>query len=72
MQPATNIRKQVLSFHFSNSWETIFSKSTDAISEIEMECCRRITQLCKDCLLIVYQFASEAKNKQQADNDVGR
>ncbi|XP_077981014.1 tubulin polyglutamylase TTLL7-like [Glandiceps talaboti] len=45
-----------------NSWETIFSKSTDVISATEMNCCRRIVQLCRDCLLIVYQFASEAKN----------
>lgn len=44
------------------SWESIFSKSTDAISETELNCCRRIVQLCKDCLLIVYQFAAEAKN----------
>ena len=32
------------------------------ISETELNCCRRIVQLCKDCLLIVYQFAAEAKN----------
>lgn len=44
-----------------HSWETIFSRSTDLVSETEMNCCRRIVQLCRDCLLIVYQFASEAK-----------
>jgi hypothetical protein len=38
------------------SWETIFSKSTENIGESEMNCCRRIVQLCKDCLLIVYQI----------------
>ena len=26
-----------------------------------MSCCRRVVQLCRDCLLIVYQFAAEAK-----------
>ena len=26
-----------------------------------MSCCRRIVQLCRDCLLIVYQFAADAK-----------
>ncbi|KAK3777662.1 hypothetical protein RRG08_021773 [Elysia crispata] len=46
----------------SNTWETIFSKSSENISEPEMDCCRRIVQLCKDCLLIVYKFADEAKN----------
>ncbi|XP_005098301.1 tubulin polyglutamylase TTLL7 [Aplysia californica] len=45
-----------------NSWETIFSKSSENISEVELDCCRRIVQLCKDCLLIVYKFADEAKN----------
>uniref|UniRef100_H2ZKE6 Tubulin polyglutamylase TTLL7 n=1 Tax=Ciona savignyi TaxID=51511 RepID=H2ZKE6_CIOSA len=45
----------------SNSWETIFSKSTDSVSEVELQCCRRIVRLSKDCLLIVYQFASDAK-----------
>lgn len=44
-----------------NSWETIFSKSTEVISLTEMSCCRRIVQLCRDCLLIVYQFAADAK-----------
>ncbi|CAD5111784.1 DgyrCDS1059 [Dimorphilus gyrociliatus] len=45
----------------SQSWETIFSKSSDVITPIEMLCCRRVVQLCRDCLLIVYQFASESK-----------
>ncbi|XP_045158569.1 tubulin polyglutamylase TTLL7-like [Mercenaria mercenaria] len=47
------------------SWETIFSKSSDTVDEVELNCCRRIVQLCKDCLLIVYQFAAEAKNASQ-------
>jgi len=55
-----------------NAWETIFSKSTDVISENEMECCRRLTELCKDCLLIVYQFASDAKGKGQSEADTNR
>ena len=46
---------------YSNSWETIFSKSSETISQLELACCRRIVQLCRDCLLIVYQFAAEAK-----------
>jgi len=51
------------------SWETIFSKSTDSIDETELNCCRRIVQLCKDCLLIVYQFAAEAKTAAQGGAD---
>ncbi|KAL8590371.1 hypothetical protein ACOMHN_011585 [Nucella lapillus] len=45
-----------------SSWETIFSRSTELVSEREMNCCRRIVQLCRDCLLIVYQFAADAKS----------
>ncbi|XP_071117316.1 tubulin polyglutamylase TTLL7-like isoform X2 [Haliotis cracherodii] len=48
-----------------NSWETIFNKSSENISDAEMNCCRRIVQLCRDCLLIVYQFAAEAKSTSQ-------
>ena len=29
--------------------------------QTEMSCCRRIVKLCRDCLLIVYQFAADAK-----------
>lgn len=53
----------------SNTWETIFSKSSENISEAEMDCCRRIVQLCKDCLLIVYKFADEAKNSTQVGGE---
>ncbi len=55
-------------FNFSNSWETIFSKSSDIISHAEMASCRRIVQLCRDCLLIVYQFAAEAKSAAGQNN----
>lgn len=45
---------------FSNSWETILSKSSETVSDVELRICRRVVQLCKDCLLIVYQFAHDA------------
>uniref|UniRef100_A0A665WGJ5 Tubulin tyrosine ligase-like family, member 7 n=1 Tax=Echeneis naucrates TaxID=173247 RepID=A0A665WGJ5_ECHNA len=44
---------------FSNtgsSWETIFSKSSEVVSPQELQCCRRLVQLCRDCLLVVYKF----------------
>lgn len=44
-----------------SSWETIFSKSTEVINDLEMESCRRVVRLCQDCLLIVYQFATDTK-----------
>ncbi|XP_076813303.1 tubulin polyglutamylase TTLL7-like [Clavelina lepadiformis] len=46
----------------SNSWETILSKSTDTVTLVELNCCRRVVHLCKDCLLIVYQFANDVSD----------
>jgi len=50
------------------TWEIIFKKSSDVIKEEELECCRRIVELCKDCLLIVYQFANETKRLTGSSN----
>uniref|UniRef100_A0A3P9JH64 Tubulin tyrosine ligase-like family, member 7 n=1 Tax=Oryzias latipes TaxID=8090 RepID=A0A3P9JH64_ORYLA len=49
---------------FSNtgsSWESIFSKSSEVASPQELQCCRRLVQLCRDCLLVVYKFVSESR-----------
>ncbi|KAM7387905.1 hypothetical protein PAMP_024116 [Pampus punctatissimus] len=49
---------------FSNtgsSWENIFSKSSEVVSAHELQCCRRLVQLCRDCLLVVYKFVSESR-----------
>uniref|UniRef100_A0A665WG78 Tubulin tyrosine ligase-like family, member 7 n=1 Tax=Echeneis naucrates TaxID=173247 RepID=A0A665WG78_ECHNA len=49
---------------FSNtgsSWETIFSKSSEVVSPQELQCCRRLVQLCRDCLLVVYKFPIKKK-----------
>ncbi|KAL1022900.1 hypothetical protein UPYG_G00033920 [Umbra pygmaea] len=49
---------------FSNtgtSWETIFSKNSEVVSPQELQCCHRLVQLCRDCLLIVYKFVSESR-----------
>ncbi|XP_038571684.1 tubulin polyglutamylase TTLL7 isoform X3 [Micropterus salmoides] len=49
---------------FSNtgsSWEAIFSKSSEVVSPQELQCCRRLVQLCRDCLLVVYKFVSESR-----------
>lgn len=45
----------------SSSWENIFSKSSEVISSQELQCCRRVVQLCRDCLLVVYKFVSESR-----------
>ncbi|KPP78298.1 tubulin polyglutamylase TTLL7-like, partial [Scleropages formosus] len=49
---------------FSNSgssWETIFSKSSDVVSPQELQCCQRLVQLCRDCLLVVYKFVADSR-----------
>ncbi|XP_061635085.1 tubulin polyglutamylase TTLL7 isoform X2 [Phyllopteryx taeniolatus] len=49
---------------FSNSgssWESIFTKSSEVVSPQELQCCRRLVQLCRDCLLVVYKFVSESR-----------
>lgn len=48
-------------FPSSSSWENIFSKSSEVISPQELQCCRRLVQLCRDCLLVVYKFVSESR-----------
>lgn len=45
----------------NSSWESIFSKSSFTITENELKCCYRLVELCKDCVLIVYQYAFEQK-----------
>lgn len=46
----------------SSSWENIFSKSSEVVSPQELKCCRRLVQLCRDCLLVVYKFVSESRS----------
>ncbi|XP_078515389.1 tubulin polyglutamylase TTLL7 [Lissotriton helveticus] len=43
------------------SWETIFSKSTEMASPLQLQCCQRLVKLCKDCLLLVYKYAMDAR-----------
>ncbi|GAA6086714.1 tubulin polyglutamylase TTLL7 isoform X1 [Tachysurus ichikawai] len=44
-----------------SSWESIFSKSSDVVTPQELQCCQRLVQLCRDCLLIVYKFVVESR-----------
>ncbi|XP_073500090.1 tubulin polyglutamylase TTLL7 isoform X5 [Phyllobates terribilis] len=45
----------------SASWETIFSKSTEVVTPDQLQCCHRLVQLCKNCLLVVYKYASDSR-----------
>ncbi|XP_025913425.1 tubulin polyglutamylase TTLL7 [Apteryx rowi] len=44
-----------------SSWETIFSKSTEVVTPEQLQCCQRIVQLCKQCLLVVYKYSSDSR-----------
>lgn len=48
-------------FYNRSSWETIFSKSTEVVTPEQLQCCRRIVQLCKHCLLVVYKYSSDSR-----------
>lgn len=54
---------------YLRSWETIFSKSTFNITENELKCCYRIIDLCKDCVLIVYQYAFEQNQPVKSESE---
>uniref|UniRef100_A0A8D0HHM0 Uncharacterized protein n=1 Tax=Sphenodon punctatus TaxID=8508 RepID=A0A8D0HHM0_SPHPU len=44
-----------------SSWETIFSKSTEVVTSEQLQCCQRIVQLCKQCLLVVYKYSTDSR-----------
>ncbi|XP_072853979.2 tubulin polyglutamylase TTLL7 isoform X2 [Pogona vitticeps] len=44
-----------------SSWETIFSKSTEAVTADQLQCCQRIVELCKQCLLVVYKYSVDSR-----------
>ncbi|XP_030062157.1 tubulin polyglutamylase TTLL7 isoform X2 [Microcaecilia unicolor] len=44
-----------------SSWETMFSKSTEVVTPLEFQCCQRLVQLCKDCILVVYKCGTDSR-----------
>ncbi|KAH0618472.1 hypothetical protein JD844_017707 [Phrynosoma platyrhinos] len=44
-----------------SSWETIFSKSTEVVTADQLQCCQRIVELCKHCLLVVYKYSADSR-----------
>ncbi|XP_009956808.1 PREDICTED: tubulin polyglutamylase TTLL7-like [Leptosomus discolor] len=47
--------------HSGSSWETIFSKSSEVVTPEQLQCCQRVVQLCKHCLLVVYKYSSDSR-----------
>ncbi|XP_065265393.1 tubulin polyglutamylase TTLL7 [Emys orbicularis] len=44
-----------------SSWETIFSKRTEVVTPEQLQCCQRIVQLCKHCLLVAYKYSADSR-----------
>ncbi|XP_016850376.1 tubulin polyglutamylase TTLL7 isoform X4 [Anolis carolinensis] len=44
-----------------SSWETIFSRSTEAVTADQLQCCQRIVELCKQCVLVVYKYSADSR-----------
>ena len=44
-------------------WEAVFRTGHEVLSNAEMGCCRIAVELCKDCLLVVYQFANQSRTE---------
>lgn len=39
----------------------MFSKGSEAVTPEQLQCCQRIVQLCKHCLLVVYKHSSDSR-----------
>ncbi|KAK2501261.1 hypothetical protein MC885_016140, partial [Smutsia gigantea] len=44
-----------------SSWESIFSKSPEVVTPLQLQCCQRLVELCKQCLLVVYKYAADTR-----------
>ncbi|XP_063480270.1 tubulin polyglutamylase TTLL7 isoform X1 [Symphalangus syndactylus] len=44
-----------------SSWESIFNKSPEVVTPLQLQCCQRLVELCKQCLLVVYKYATDKR-----------
>lgn len=44
-----------------SSWESIFSKSPEVVTPLQLQCCQRLVELCKQCLLVVYKHTTDTR-----------
>ncbi|XP_055470345.1 tubulin polyglutamylase TTLL7 isoform X2 [Psammomys obesus] len=44
-----------------SSWESIFNKSPELVTPLQLQCCQRLVELCKQCLLVVYKYTTETR-----------
>jgi hypothetical protein len=57
----------MFNFFLNSSWESLFVKSTNSLSTIELDCCYCFVDLCKEALFIVYQYSIDEKFYKQID-----
>ncbi|CAF3166961.1 unnamed protein product [Rotaria socialis] len=51
-----------------NSWGSSLVTSTNRVSPIELACCNRFIELCKQALFIVYRYSVDEKIKKQQEH----
>ncbi|XP_053326038.1 tubulin polyglutamylase TTLL7 [Spea bombifrons] len=44
-----------------SSWEVMFTRSPDPTGPEQLRCCQRLVQLCKECLLVAYRYATDPR-----------
>ncbi|XP_020138253.1 tubulin polyglutamylase TTLL7 isoform X2 [Microcebus murinus] len=44
-----------------SSWESIFSKTPEVVTPLQLQCCQRLVELCKQCLLVVYKYTTDTR-----------
>ncbi|EDL82440.1 rCG28711 [Rattus norvegicus] len=44
-----------------SSWESIFNKGPEVVTPLQLQCCQRLVELCKQCLLVVYKYTTETR-----------
>uniref|UniRef100_A0A3B4ABJ8 Tubulin tyrosine ligase-like family, member 7 n=1 Tax=Periophthalmus magnuspinnatus TaxID=409849 RepID=A0A3B4ABJ8_9GOBI len=58
----TRVFNRLLWSHGQGLWNCFsHTGSSEVVSPQELQCCRRLVQLCRDCLLVVYKFVSESR-----------
>ncbi|UJR38470.1 hypothetical protein I4U23_031138 [Adineta vaga] len=48
-----------------NSWSTTLMSNTIRLTPIELSCCNRFVELCKQALFVVYRYSLEEKDEKQ-------
>jgi tubulin polyglutamylase TTLL7 len=52
-------------YSYFSSWESTLITTTNRLSPIELACCNRFVELCKQALFIVYRYSIDEKIKKQ-------